>query len=337
MINVLITGIAGASLGTEILKSLRLRDKKYSIYGCDISPLAYGHYCKGVEETFLASKERYEESILDFCLSRKIKYIIPGGEQPNVLLSKSRNIFTEHGIEILSNSDCVIDICTSKNRLFEFLGGRNIVIPKTFTILNDLKQNVFPLVVKPSEGSGGSNFVYVARDKSELNIYKDFLLKNNIIPTIQEYIPHHEGEFTVGVLSSKSGSILSAVALKRLFHSKLSVSFQSHDVLISSGYTQGIIDEFPSVIETCEIISKTLGSTGPLNIQGRLKGGDFIPFEINPRFSASTFLRSLANVNEVDFYLRNLTEGETSFPKPNYGYYMRSFEEMYIPKDKVLK
>ena len=42
-VRVMIAGIGGASLGTEIRKSLTLAGG-YEIYGCDVSKTAYGLY-----------------------------------------------------------------------------------------------------------------------------------------------------------------------------------------------------------------------------------------------------------------------------------------------------
>jgi carbamoyl-phosphate synthase large subunit len=42
-VRVLVAGIGGASLGTEILKALQLAGR-YELFGCDISPMAFGHY-----------------------------------------------------------------------------------------------------------------------------------------------------------------------------------------------------------------------------------------------------------------------------------------------------
>lgn len=333
---VLVAGIAGASLGTEIAKCLNLA-KNYEIFGCDISSFAYGHYSGDFQKTFLLNIDSYIEDIVNICFDNKIKYIIPGGEQPNILLSRSRDVFLKNNISIISNNSEVVSLCSSKNKLTDFLSENSILTPKRIELQDELNEVDFPCIIKPSEGSGGSNFVYIAHNKKELKNYAGLLISNDFIPVIQEYISHVEGEYTVGILSTTHGEILGGVALQRMFNSKLSIAFKSNDCLISSGYTQGLIDDFPSIIEVCKNISMLLRSTGPINIQGRVKNGEFIPFEINPRFSASTYLRALAGFNEVDFYLRQIINGESSFPyQLKYGYYMRSFEEKYVPKESIL-
>lgn len=66
-----------------------------------------------------------------------------------------------------------------------------------------------------------------------------------------------------------------------------------------------------------------------------MKNGKLIPFEINPRFSASTYLRAKAGFNEIDCYLENLINNQENFDyKLSYGYYLRSFEEVYVPLEE---
>ena len=77
-----------------------------------------------------------------------------------------------------------------------------------------------------------------------------------------------------------------------------------------------------------------INSRGPINIQARVRNGQLIPFEINPRFSASTYLRTRAGFTEVDVFLRSVIHGETpekSAVVP--GYYLRSLCETFVPKD----
>ena len=104
--------------------------------------------------------------------------------------------------------------------------------------------------------------------------------------------------------------------------------------MISSGYSQGLIDDFPDVRFTAERIALGVGSRGPMNIQGRVRDGVFVPFEINPRFSASVYLRALAGFNEVAIYLDFLLHGLE--PKPceiRSGWYLRSLSEIVVPRE----
>lgn len=329
---ILIAGIAGASLGTELLKTLVLAEQ-YEIYGADISKTAYGLYDSGFAETFLADNDNYIQSIIDICLKRNIELIIPGGEIPMNLLSREKNELAKHGIKLIGNDINIVNIFSDKNKTFEVLKSCGFAIP--ITVLGNSKENIMeaglPCIVKPSTGTGGSVSVFSASTAEEAWSYCQFILNSGKTPIVQEYIPALDGEFTVGVLSFADGEIAGSIAMRRNLDAKLSVAFKKDDIVISGGYSQGYVDDFLDIRLQCEKIAKTVGSRGPLNVQGRLKNGKFMPFEINPRFSASTYLRAMAGFNEVDIYLNNILSGKKNyFSNPKKGWYMRSFQEQFV-------
>jgi carbamoyl-phosphate synthase large subunit len=340
-LNVLIAGIGGASLGTEILKSLLLVKERYTIFGCDISPLAFGHYQPGFEQTFLADGQNYIESIVEICRRVHIDCIIPGGEEPLKLLSQSIEQLAKENIRLAANSPSVIEQCTDKSKTFEVLAHLGFQVPITLVIEHpdEFKEMTYPCIIKPAIGSGGSSFVFLAQNREQALLYITYLTKNAKKAIVQEYLPEHEGEFTIGVLSLPNRKVVGSIALKRIFDSKLSVLVKGKTGLISSGYSQGLIDYFPEVCRVAEQIARDIGSEGPINVQGRVKNNRLIPFEINPRFSASTYLRSMAGFNEIDLYLRHLFYGEEVIKTPSIqpGYYLRSLSETFIGIEEIKK
>jgi len=214
---------------------------------------------------------------------------------------------------------------------FERLAALGIAIPETRAIahVDDIHGLPMPSIIKPSIASGGSSFVFFARTHEEASLYATYLLRNNLAPLAQAYIPEKNGEFTVGVLSSPNGITEGVIALRRSFNAKLSVMTRGTDFLISSGYTQGRIEAFPEVCATARKIAEGIGSRGPLNVQGRVDAdGQFVPFEINPRFSASTYLRTLAGFNEVDHFIRTLLKlPPRAMLEARPGWYLRSLSE----------
>ncbi|PDT58078.1 carbamoyl phosphate synthase large subunit [Bradyrhizobium diazoefficiens] len=330
---ILIAGVAGASLGTEIAKCLR-HAGGYEIFGSDISPFAYGHYDRNFDSTFLVERGRYIDDLLALCRRERIDCLIPGGDEPAVLISRAEDRFSEIGIRICHNNAALVDRLSHKGRCFEILSAIDIATPATATISSpdDLRSIPLPCIIKPATGSGGSSFVFFARTYAEAELYCGYLRNNKRIPVAQQYIPHERGEFTVGVISRPDGNCAGAIALRRSFNSKLSVAIRGDDFVISSGYSQGQIEDFPEICAVASLIAQRLQSTGPLNIQGRVAAdGRFVPFEINARFSASTFLRTLAGFNEVDFYTR-LSLGQPPRielgVKP--GWYLRTLSEVAI-------
>lgn len=334
---VLIAGVGGASLGTELAKSLDLTDR-YAVFGCDISPYAFGHFSQGFVDTALVEREDYVAGVLDACRRFGTRYVVPGGEQPMVLLNAARGDLERAGVRLLANSSATIDVCSDKAETFTRLKALGVRIPRTVLAPAGRQLDEFPLpvIVKATTGTGGSSLVFLAATRAEVPLYVDHIRACGREAILQEYVAHDEGEYTIGVLSLPDGRVAASVALRRMFHVKLSVAQRSEAGLISSGYSQGLIDDFPALRATAEEIAAALGSTGPLNIQGRVRDGALLPFEINPRFSASTHLRAMAGVNELDIYLQFLERG-TVPPPPTVakGYYLRSLAEVYVPPEQI--
>lgn len=334
----MIAGIGGASLGTEICKCLKLAGR-YDVHGCDISPTAYGLYDTGFSATYLVNRDRYVPDVIDACVKSGAKWLIAGGEQPMTLLSAATRELKKSGIHLVANTSSVVDLFSDKAKTFSKLNEAGIQIPHTSSIstASDIAAVGLPCIVKPATGSGGSASVFYAVTADEAMIYADFIRRSGHVPIAQEYVDVNEGEFTIGVLSLPDGSIAGSIALKRSLDAKLSVSYRGRGGLISSGYSQGYISDYPELRRQAEHIAKAIDSRGPINIQGRCRDGALIPFEINPRFSASTYLRALAGFNEIDIMLRFLAFDE----KPNAisvksGWYLRSLTEIYVP-DASLK
>jgi carbamoyl-phosphate synthase large subunit len=226
-----------------------------------------------------------------------------------------------------------VAIAGNKSRCFVELDRLGFAVPRTIAVTDTgvLERVPFPCIIKPSAESGGSSFVFFARDRNQAELYASYLMANGKLPIAQEYISHQNGEFTVGVLSDLDGSIAGVIAMKRAFPAKLSIMAQGDDFLISSGISQGRFDDFPTVCAYSREIAKGLGSVGPLNIQGRIdENGKFLPFEINPRFSASTYLRALAGFNEVDFMVKRLMNSEPAPLSMSPGWYLRGVTEVVV-------
>lgn len=334
---VLVAGIGGASLGTEVLKCLR-DAVGYEIFGCDISPLAYGHYQSERFTTFVVDRQNYVSAVLELCIRLGVEAVIPGGEEPAVLLGGAAGDFKAANVFVAGNSPEVIQLCSDKSQLFEHFRKLDLPIPRTVLVedVSRIEDVGYPCVVKPATGTGGSSFVFLANNAAEMKLYASYLLQNGQKTILQEYISVEDGEFTIGVLTLPTGRLVGTVALRRLFHAKLSIANKTVAGLISSGYSQGLIDHFPEYCHQAEKLAAAVGSVGPVNIQGRIRDGILVPFEINPRFSASTYLRACAGFNEVDMYLRYVLHGVEPQPAPvKLGYYLRSLDEVFVTKDNL--
>lgn len=336
-LKVMVAGIGGASLGTELLKCLLLAGH-YEIYGCDVSPTAYGLYDPGFRCTFVVNRNDYVASVVKCCREQGIRWLIPGGEQPMVLLAAAVDRLAEADINLVANHPDVIATFSDKARTFELLSKLNFPVPRTAEIKKkaDLEDVGMPCIVKPATGTGGSAMVFFATDAEEAITYADYIRRSGGCPLAQEYISPDEGEFTIGVLSMQDGSVIGSIALRRSLDTKLSVLSRGRGGLVSSGYSQGYIGDFPGIRSRAEAIAQAVGSQGALNIQGRVRKGELIPFEINPRLSASTYLRAMAGFNEVDLLLQRLALNNSLKPAPlREGWYLRSLTERYVAPEEM--
>jgi carbamoyl-phosphate synthase large subunit len=336
-LKVMIAGIGGASLGTELHKCLVLANR-YEIYGCDISSTAYGLYDSKFTDTFIVNKDDYVATVIEACQKVGVSWLIPGGEQPMVLLGAAAKQLEAEGIKLIANHPEVIRVFSDKSSTFKQLSLHGFTVPRTIEIVAevDLEYVGMPCIIKPATGSGGSTMVFFATDIAEAMTYVDYIRRTGGFPLAQEYISSDEGEFTVGVLSLPSGEVAGSIALRRSLDSKLSVLSRGRGGLVSSGYSQGYIGDFPDIRKCAEAIASEIGSRGALNIQGRVRNGELIPFEINPRLSASTYLRAMAGFNEVDLLLQHMAFNTLiQFEPLREGWYLRSLTEQYVTHQEI--
>ena len=74
--------------------------------------------------------------------------------------------------------------------------------------------------------------------------------------------------------------------------------------------TRPLSIDFENIRRSAEEVALKLGARGAINIQAKLKGSEPKIFEINPRFSATCPMRSVAGINEPDIVFRNTILGE---------------------------
>lgn len=342
-IRALITGVGGGGHGLEIMKALRISEIPYYICGTDMSEQSIGLF--KADKRYVvppASHTDYISTILDICKREKIQVIFHGSEPELKALSENREIFENKGIFLPLNSREIINMCIDKKQTFLFLKNQGISIPKTVAVdsekdIDDI--DFFPAVIKPYIGGGGSNNTFIAQDREELIFFCKYILKYGGKPLVQQYVGSSDNEYTIGILSDKEGNFISSIAIKRYILSGLSNRFKvisiknkNEMLVISSGISQGEVVTETTLLDQCKQIAFTIGSKGPINIQCRFVDNKVYPFEINPRFSGTTYMRALAGVNEPDLLIRRYILGE-NIPRnivPKFGLVLRGIEEMFI-------
>ena len=332
-IRVLVTGVGGGGHGHEIVKTLRLAGH-YHLIGVDMVESSFG--LLDVDEAYTvppASDPTYLDTLIDICQHKQVKVLIHGSEPELKVISQNREKFLNAGVLVPINTREVIEVGMDKWATFTFLKQHGFACPHSLLVHTEKEiPQEFPLpaVIKPAVGGGGSNNTFIVQDKDELEFACLYLVRQGKVVLLQEYVGTPDDEYTVGVLSTLEGEPIGSLALHRHILTGLSNRIKipnrtgreelSPVLAISSGVSQGVIDDFPEVRQECEAIAKALNSKGPINIQCRFVRGKLYPFEINPRFSGTSYMRALVGFNEPDLLIRHHLLGEKISVPVNYKF-----------------
>lgn len=319
-IQVLVTGVGGGGIGEQVMFALRAAKTPYRIIGTDMDTHSLGlHTADKGYVVPRSTNESYVTRLLEICEYEGVKVLIPGSEAELIKISESREIFRDHDVIPLINDGGVINLCLNKWETYLFLKNNGFSAPEScLPVSTDLRAEIgFPVVVKPYLGTGGSRFVFVAQNRKELSFFKGFLERNGCVPMFQNYVGSAKNEYTVGVLTSFDGDLLGSIAIKRRLVGGLSTLYtiknyrdNSEAIRISTGISQGTIEDFPRIRKNAEKIALKMGSKGPINIQCRVTREGIFVFEVNPRFSGTESLRALAGYNAPDALIRRHILGE---------------------------
>ena len=221
----------------------------------------------------------------------------------------------DHRTHILIANSKLIDIFLDKEKSSNYFNLINVKQPKTFIQTSILKSNIFSkkkkYLIKDRFGSTSKN-IHI------LNSYDDYLFYKNKIKKfiIQEYI-NFDNEYTVGVIKYQN-SIVSIISFKR----KLTNGNTSY---VESGH-------FPNVDKFASQLADKIIFDGPLNIQILEKNKKLYVVEVNPRFSGTTYFRTLFGINQpkllIDLILNKNIKKQNS---KKIGKAVRLYEEKIIP------
>ena len=206
-----------------------------------------------------------------------------------------------------------------------FLKKYNFYYPCTLRYPEDreqidmfIKDVKFPVVIKPRKGAGSKD-IYIANNYRKLRYFLEG--KKNFV--IQQYLPDEQGEFTTGICTGAGGKVLSGITLKRYLFDGMTMAADS--------------EEFNEITDYCKKVAEVLRPYGPCNFQLRLLDGKPYIFEINPRFSSTTGMRSLLGVNEAEILIRAEILGETiTGQKIKRCGVIRQFTDYLVPTEKIM-
>lgn len=314
-INILVTGAGGGGVGEQIIKALRKGLNHYNIISADIRS---DSVAKCIGDDFLvlpSSKEDvYLETLINNCLKYDCQILIPGSEPELIKIASNINQFNQAGIYVPINNIDIILLCNNKIVFNEFLIKNNFNAPETFQIFRNnipAKLTNFPYVLKPLSGSGSKN-VFIVQNYSELTGILDYLEEDSSF-MLQQYVGNINNEYTVGILCTPQKGYVNHIILKRDLSFGLSVKQsvvnKSNNIsfgdrlVISTGLSQGVFVTNILIDEVVNRIVDLIKPTSTINLQCRIHDNKVFIFEINPRFSGTTHLRSIVGFNEPEYII----------------------------------
>ncbi len=325
-VNVLISG-SGSLYGVAIIESLLRSDLSLNLVACDVSARTLGLYL--AHQAYIVppahQEELYLTSLLNIITKENIHAIFVASSHELAFYSHHKvNIEEQTGAKVFTNVPETMNICNDKWFTVNFLKEHGFNFPVTIRYQEDqdkidefIKEVQFPIVIKPRLGAGSQGLYIV-------NQYEDLspLLQNKQDIILQQYLPDDCGEFTTGICTGADGKILSGITLKRYLQEGMTMSADA--------------DDFTEITDYCKEVARVLKPYGPCNFQLRLLNGNPYIFEINPRFSSSTGMRSLLGVNEAEILIRAEVLGEAVCQnKILKCSVIRQYTDYLVPTEKI--
>ena len=317
-----VTG-TGSLIGQAIIKSIKNSNESnnFKIIGFDYFDDTVGSFLceRNYKLTDIYTNPDLEDNWLQEILSHIKKELIDilfiGVDFELELFAKYKSLIEkESKCKIIISSLDIIKIGNDKYLTYEFLKKNNLNYPIT-----NLPENInyseidYPVIVKPRVGAR-SRGVFKVNNNEEL-LSKINNIKN---PIIQEYVGDESTEYTCGIICL-DGELKASIALNR--------TLKEGNTFISeySKKTDKIIKKYITDI------ANKLKPYGSCNLQLRIdKNGVPKLFEINPRHSGTTYIRSLFGYNEVLYIINYLIRGEEMKIVLNEGKAIRFFDEKLI-------
>ncbi len=295
--NILVTSAGQrVSLVRAFQKEIKKVIETGKVYTVDLNPILAPacHISDGYDFIAKVTDENYIQDLLQICLKRRIKLIIPTIDTELLILSKNKDLFIENGIIPIVSDFKFIQKCRDKRISNKFFEDNGVDIPESI----DKNKPSFPLFIKPYDGSLSKD-IFIVKDHSELTEYH----MSNSKLMFMEYIDNLENdEYTVDTYYDKNNELKCVVPRKRIF-------VRSGE--INKGVTRK--NEIKAFVKSK--LSKIEGAIGCLTMQFFFnpKSKRIVGIEINPRFGGGYPLSYLAGANFPQWIIKEYLLKEDLF------------------------
>ncbi len=316
---ILVTAVGNLGPGSQIVECLyKDNNGNLSLIGTDINP--EGVHCVDLLDKFYevprANDPEYGKVIENIILENSVDLVFVGSMYEAIWTYRNASFFKMHNVRIVLGNEELFQLCMDKNKLFKKLENNGIDVPKykLITCVEDCFDiDYFPCVLKPNKFAIASNHIYLAYDMKDLLLLSQYTInKEEMIA--QEWKGNSTHEYSVSIIYFSKDNPCKSIAIKRDFSSSISkkATYKKNNTeyIVSSGITQGIVDNDMELLSATETIARSLHSVGsPLNIQGIWDDGKFWLIDAHPAITGGAYIRALAGFNEpafwVDYLLHN--------------------------------
>ncbi len=228
----------------------------------------------------------YIDTLKQILIDERIALLIPTIDTELQTLADAKAELEETtGAKILISDAELIALCRDKEKTAKYLTQFGILAPTTYTLKDALEREIYPLFIKPRDGSSSIG-AYKVKSSHELEFFASYVAS----PVIQDYL---EGEeYSVDAFSDLESKIISIVPRKRL-------AVRGGEIL------KGQIDLNEKIIASVRELLDRLKPIGPITLQGFLsKDQDFYYTEINPRYGGGAPMSFAAGADSTEWLWR---------------------------------
>lgn len=308
-VNILVTG-TGSLIGQAIIKSIKKSSicEKVELIGCDYFEGTVGSYwCdrNHILPDLLKAEEQenWKNKLYEIVESESIKVIFIGVDfELPYFANLKEEISNRYDCTVVVSDKKVIDIGNDKYLTYGFLKENNLNAPKTVLLEEYRGNNIdFPIIIKPRCGARSRGVELIDDDMVLESKIRELTGKNYIV---QQAIGNADLEYTCGILYWNK-QFENSIVLKRRLKEGNTV------------FAECNLNKETRILDYIRAIGDKLLPFGSCNLQLRIDdNGEPYLFEINPRFSGTTYMRALLGFNEVEYIICRALDNNTEFKVP---------------------
>ncbi|MCR5591996.1 MAG: ATP-grasp domain-containing protein [Lachnospiraceae bacterium] len=321
--NILITG-TGSLIGQAVIKSINKSGiaDRVRLIGCDYFPDTVGSFwCESnhlLPDLLKAEEEEnWKAKIYEIVEKENIKVVFIGVDFELLYFADIKeDLYERFGCMVIVSDRKVIETGNDKYLTYQFLKENGINAPDTILLDEWNKEEIFlPCIIKPRNGAR-SRGVELIKDTDTLRNRKDALSGQGFI--IQKAIGTMKSEYTCGILYW-NGKYADSIILRRTLKEG------------NTAFAEFCGNTEEKIVSYIRKIGDALTPFGSCNLQLRCDSeGDPYLFEINPRFSGTTYMRALFGYNEVEYVISRALGWDVPDLAPKPGRIYRFYDERLV-------